>query len=707
MAEKPTKKAADTLVIVESPAKAKTIGKFLGSKYRVVASNGHVRDLPKSTLGIDTENGFVPKYVTLRGRGDVLANIKKEAKDCKRILLATDPDREGEAISWHLAQALKLDMDSTCRIEFHEITSNAVKGALKKARKLDMKLVDAQQARRVLDRLVGYKISPVLWANVRGGLSAGRVQSVATRIICDREDEINAFESEEFWTLTASLKGKTGKSFAAKYYGENGKRIELNTEEEANAVKARVENAVFTAAEVRSSEKYRHAAPPFTTSSLQQEASRKLGFTTRRTMMVAQQLYEGVDIGKRGPIGLVTYIRTDSVRIAAEAQAAARAYLEERFGKQYVPQKPNVFKGRKSAQDAHEAIRPTDVMNDPKTLKPHLSNDQYRLYKLIYERFLASQMADARLMVTAVSFDANGATFRSNGTRTIFDGFTAVYTEGRDEQGEEEIQLPPIETGDAFALQKLDAEQRFTQPPPRYTEATLVRTLEDKGIGRPSTYAPTISTIVDRGYVKREKKILVPTELGFVVTKLMKKSFPDIVDISFTANMEEDLDKVEEGKIEWQKLMEAFYGPFMETVNTAMQTVEKVQIADEISDVPCDKCGALMVYKMSRYGRFLACPNFPNCRNTKPVVEKISVPCPKCGAAIIKKKSKNGKVFFGCETYPTCDFTSWDQPVEQRCPKCGGIMTQRRGRNGSYIGCADKECGYIHRKTKKSTEEEA
>lgn len=706
MAEKQsTKKSADTLVIVESPAKAKTIGKFLGSKYHVVASNGHVRDLPKSTLGIDTEHNFEPKYVTLRGRGDVLAHIKKEAKECKRILLATDPDREGEAISWHLAQALKLDLDSPLRIEFHEITSAAVKNAIKRARKIDMHLVDAQQARRVLDRLVGYKISPILWANVRGGLSAGRVQSVATRIVCDREDEIRAFESEEYWTLTAKLSCGTKKTFDARYYGENGKKTELSCEREAKAVLARVEGAFFRATDVRVTEKSKHAAPPFTTSSMQQEASRKYGFTTKRTMMVAQQLYEGVELGKKGPVGLITYIRTDSVRVATEAQEAARAYIREQFGERFLPEKPNVYRGRTNAQDAHEAIRPTDIRNEPKLLKAQLSGDQYKLYKLIYERFLASQMSDAKLLSTAVTFDANGATFKANGIRTLFEGFTAVYIEGKDEQNEAEVQLPPIAENDRFQAAKIDAEQRFTQPPPRFTEATLVRALEEKGIGRPSTYAPTISTIVERGYIKRDKRTLVPTELGFVVTRLMKNSFPNIVDVAFTANMEGELDRVEDGSMQWQALMHSFYGPFMETIEHAMQTVEKVKIADEVSDVPCDKCGAMMVYKMSRYGKFLACPNFPTCRNTKPIVEKISVPCPKCGSAIVKKKSKNGKTFFGCERYPECEFTSWDQPVEERCPKCGGIMTQRRGRNGAYIGCANKDCGYIHRKTKKNDED--
>ncbi len=696
---------ADTLVIVESPAKAKTIGKFLGNKYKVVASNGHVRDLPKSQLGVDVEHDFKPKYITLRGRGDVLEHIRKEAKDAKKILLATDPDREGEAISWHLAEILKLDKSSACRIEFNEITANAVKAAIKKPRTIDIDLFNAQQARRILDRIVGYKISPILWAKVRKGLSAGRVQSVATRIICDREDEINAFVPEEYWTLTATLpSGK--KTFDAKYYGEAGKKVDLKTAEQTNAVKARVEHAPFLAASVTVTEKKKHAAPPFTTSGMQQDASRKLSFTTKRTMMVAQQLYEGIELGKKGAVGLISYIRTDSVRVSSEAQQAARDYIAETYGARYVPEKPNVFRGRRNAQDAHEAIRPTDVRNDPKSIKAYLSNDQYKLYKLVYERFLASQMNDADLLVTSVVFDANGATFKSNGTRTVFDGFTAIYTEGRDDAGEDEVQLPAISEGESFLANKLDAQQKFTQPPPRFTEAMLVRALEEKGIGRPSTYAPTISTIVDRGYVAREKKLLVPTDLGFIVTQLMKNSFPNIVDVAFTANMEESLDSVENGSIEWHKLLKEFYGPFMESVDTAMKTVEKIQIADEVSDVQCDKCGAMMVYKDGRFGRFLACPNFPECRNTKAIVEKIAVPCPKCGKAIIKKRTKKGRTFYGCEDYPNCDFTSWDLPVEDVCPKCGSMMVQRRGQNGAFIACTNKTCNYILRKPKRAESEQ-
>ncbi len=692
---------ADTLVIVESPAKAKTIGKFLGSKYKVVASNGHVRDLPKSTLGVDPDKNFAPKYITLRGRGEVLETIRREAKDAKIILLATDPDREGEAISWHLAKILDLDVQKKCRIEFNEITANAVKSSIKKPRTINMNLVDAQQARRVLDRLVGYKISPILWHKVQKGLSAGRVQSVATRIICDREEEINEFVPEEYWTITAKLDGS--KTFEARYFGEDGKKRDIHTEAEANEVKARTLGASFRTVECKTTEKRKHAPAPFTTSGLQQDASRKLGFTTKRTMMIAQQLYEGVELGKRGPIGMISYIRTDSVRVASEAQQSARQYIADTFGQTYVPQSPNIYRGRRGAQDAHEAIRPTDLGNDPKSVKPYLSSEQYKLYKLIFDRFVASQMSEAVQMVTSCTFDANGATFKSSGTRTMFDGYTAVYTESK-EDDEKEVTLPKLAEGDVFKASAIDTQQKFTQPPARYTEASLVHTLEEKGIGRPSTYAPTISTVIDRGYVAREKKLLVPTDLGFIVTNLMKKSFPDIVDIAFTANMEEELDEVEEGKMDWTQLMSEFYAPFIKTVQKADSEIEKVNIPDEVSDVVCELCGAQMVYKNGRYGRFLACPNYPTCKNTKPIIEKLDVPCPKCGGSILKRRSKKGHTFYGCENYPTCDFTSWNPLVNQKCPKCGGYMVQKRGRNGTFVACADPQCAYIFREKKKDDE---
>jgi DNA topoisomerase-1 len=696
---------ADNLVIVESPAKAKTIGKFLGSKYKVVASNGHVRDLPKSQLGVDVEDHFKPKYITLRGRGEVLEKIRREAKNAKKIYLATDPDREGEAISWHLAQILKLDDTSACRIVFNEITASAVKNSIKGARSIDKRLVDAQQARRILDRLVGYKISPILWAKVRKGLSAGRVQSVATRIICDREQEIMDFKPEEYWVITALLldkKSKSQKTFEARFYGFEGKKADIRDEAAANAVLARAGGSHFVATDVKIGQRTRHAAPPFTTSSLQQEASRKLGFTTKRTMMVAQQLYEGIELTGKGATGLVTYIRTDSVRVATEAQAEARAHIAAQYGEKYVPVKPNVYKGRSNAQDAHEAIRPTSLANMPASIKTSLSNDQYKLYKIIYERFLASQMANALYETNTAMFDANGATFRAQGVRTLFDGFTVIYTEGRDDAQEKEVVLPQIEKGGVFDAQSINSEQKFTQPPPRFTEASLVRTLEEKGIGRPSTYSPTISTIIDRGYIMREKKQLAPTELGFVVTQLMKENFENIVDVAFTANMEEKLDDIEEGSATSEAVLKDFYPPFIHTVEEADARIEKVNIPDEVSDIPCEKCGAMMVYKTGRFGRFLACPNFPDCRNTKPIIERIGVPCPDCGAALIKRKSKRGKVFYGCEKYPDCKFVSWDRPAAGRCPNCGALMVQKMGPKGSYVACTSKECGHVLRNRKEN-----
>ncbi|OQA15726.1 MAG: DNA topoisomerase 1 [Firmicutes bacterium ADurb.Bin356] len=698
---------ADTLVIVESPAKAKTIEKFLGKNYKVVASNGHVRDLPKSQLGVDTENGFKPKYITLRGRGDVLDKIRREAKNAEKVFLATDPDREGEAIAWHLASVLKLDENSQCRISFNEITSGAVKRALTKVRAIDMKLVNAQQARRILDRLVGYKISPVLWAKVRKGLSAGRVQSVATRIICDREQEINEFTPVEYWVISVKLiKPPAKKAFEAKFYGFNGKKADLANKEAADEVLKRLESADYLVTDVKTAPKSRTPAPPFTTSTLQQDASRRLHYSTKKTMMVAQQLYEGIELSGKGATGLITYMRTDSVRIAQSAQAEAAEFIEKNFGKQYVPDKPNVYKGRAGAQDAHEAIRPTSVSNTPAGVKGSLTKEQYSLYKIIYERFLASQMTAARYENTTVSVDANGATFRAVGVRTLFDGFTAVYTETHDEATESEVALPPIEVGDKLVHKNTESEQRFTQPPSRYTEASLVRTLEEKGIGRPSTYSPTISTILERGYVSREKRVLYPTELGFLVTQLMKDNFKDIVDLAFTADMEEQLDRIEEGEAESESVLKHFYGPFIKTVEEASENIEKVEIPDEVSDTQCEKCGAMMVYKVGRYGRFLACPNYPACKNTKPILEKIDVPCPECGGALIKRKTKRGKVFYGCENYPSCSFVSWDKPLNERCEKCGSLMVKKTGRNGSFTICSNKECGNTPRNAKEQKDAE-
>ena len=699
---------SEMLVIVESPAKAKTIGKFLGSKYKVVASNGHVRDLPKSQLGVDVEHDFEPKYITLRGRGEVLDNIRREAKAAKKIYLATDPDMEGEAISWHLAHILKMDANSPCRIVFNEITSNTVKKSVKEPRAINMDLVDAQQARRVLDRLVGYKISPILWAKVRRGLSAGRVQSVAVSIICDREQEINDFVPEEYWNITAKLKVQgSRKPLEAKFYGMDGKKLDVHDEKTANDIIARSGNE-FTVSDVKTSEKSRHAPAPFTTSSMQQEAARKLGFTTKLTMLIAQQLYEGVEIHGKGTTGLITYIRTDSVRIADEAQKAALEYISDTYGKDYVPGKPNIYKGRKGAQDAHEAIRPADIRLTPQEAKASLNASQYKLYKLIYERFIASQMTEAKLETTSVSFDANGCTYRATGIKVLFPGYTAIYTEGRDDSAEEEAAIPTVSANDIFRAEKVEKEQKFSQPPARYTEASLVKLLEEKGIGRPSTYAPTISTIIERGYVRREKKQLVPTELGFVVTKIMKENFSDIVDIKFTADMESKLDLIKDGEEPWKEVIREFYGPFEKTLEKASESIEKVVIPDEVSDVKCEKCGSMMVYKMGRFGKFLACPNFPNCRNTKAIVEKTDVKCPLCGGEIIKRKSKKGKVFYGCEKYPECSFVSWDKPVKEKCPKCGGLMVHKMGHGGGFDACIAEGCGYTtkqNKQDKKGSEE--
>ena len=696
---------SEMLVIVESPAKAKTIGKFLGSKYKVVASNGHVRDLPKSQLGVDVEHDFEPKYITLRGRGDVLDNIRREAKAAKKIYLATDPDMEGEAISWHLAHILKLDSGSPCRIVFNEITANTVKRSVKEPRAIDMNLVDAQQARRVLDRLVGYKISPILWAKVRRGLSAGRVQSVAVSIICDREQEINDFVPEEYWNITAKLKVKgSRKPLEARFYGADGKKLDVRDEKTADEIVKR-SGSSFSVNDVKTAEKSRHAPAPFTTSSMQQEAARKLGFTTKLTMMIAQQLYEGVEIHGKGTTGLITYIRTDSVRIAEEAQTAALDYIKKTYGDGYAPKKPNIYKGRKGAQDAHEAIRPANILLTPQEAKDSLNASQYKLYKLIYERFIASQMTEARLETTTVSFDANGCIYRASGTKVLFPGYTAVYTEGRDDDGEEEAAIPTVAAGDSFKAEKVEKEQKFSQPPARYTEASLVKLLEEKGIGRPSTYAPTISTIIERGYVRREKKQLVPTELGFVVTKIMQENFSDIVDIKFTADMESKLDLIKDGEEPWRDVIREFYGPFEKTLEKASESIEKVVIPDEVSDVKCEKCGSMMVYKMGRYGKFLACPNFPACRNAKPVFEKTGAQCPLCGGDIVKRKSKKGKVFYGCDRYPECSFVSWDKPVKEKCPKCGGMMVHKPGHGGGFDACTAEGCGYTTKQDKDKSDE--
>ncbi len=681
------------LVIVESPAKAKTIGKFLGRGYKVEACNGHVRDLPKSQIGVDVEHNFEPRYITIRGRGEILEKIRKEARGASKVILATDPDREGEAISWHLANILKIDPASDCRVEFNEITAQAVKAAMKKPRPINLQLVDAQQARRVLDRLVGYKISPLLWAKVRKGLSAGRVQSVATRMIVDREAEIDAFVPQEYWTITAKFTDGNQK-FVAKYVGKGDEKTEITSEAQAKEVRDFLLGQTYSVTAVKSGERRKNPPPPFTTSNLQQEAVRKLSFTTKKTMQIAQMLYEGVDIEGEGSVGLISYIRTDSTRLSDEALTAAREYIADNFSPEYLPETPNVFKGRKNAQDAHEAIRPTHALYSPEKVKASLTRDQYRLYKLIYDRYLASQMTPAVYETLNIELAGGGAQFRFDGMKKKFAGFTVLYEEGQDEPAEKETALPKVAVGDSVTMADLAPEQHFTQPPPRYTEASLVRAMEEKGIGRPSTYAPTITTILARGYVTRENKALVPTELGVLVTEMMTENFKSIVDMQFTADMEEELDTVEEDGKDWHEVIEKFYGPFSEQLEAAEKNIEKVEVKDEVSDVQCDKCGAMMVYKMGRFGKFLACPNFPACRNTMPIVRAIDAHCPKCGGAILVRNTKRGRVFYGCERYPECDFTSWDMPVDDRCPVCGSPMVLKRDRKKdiSWHVCTNESC---------------
>ena len=681
------------LVIVESPAKARTISKFLGKNYRVVASNGHVRDLPKSQIGVDVEKGFEPKYITIRGRGEILEKIRKEAKGATKVFLATDPDREGEAISWHLGKVLKIPEDADCRVEFHEITSREVKNAIKRSRPINMNLVDAQQARRVLDRLVGYKISPILWHKVRKGLSAGRVQSVATAIICDREREIDEFEQKEYWTLRCDFESD-GINFCANYLRSGSEESEIESAQQAEAICRALENEIFSVSSVKWSERRKRPAAPFTTSNLQQEASRKLNFTTSKTMNIAQQLFEGVDIEGEGTQGLVTYIRTDSTRVSEEAINNVRSLIAHTYGLEYLPETPNVYKSRNGIQDAHEAIRPTDMVRKPEAIKASLSRDQFRLYKLIYYRFVASQMTPAVYQTLSADIVGGPHTLRFSGQKMTFPGFTGVYEEILDDdQKESDTQLPDLKQGKEARLIGTDARQHFTQPPPRYTEASLVRALEEKGIGRPSTYAPTISTILARGYITREQKRLMPTELGIIVNDIMKKNFPDIVDIAFTAGMEDRLDEVEAGKADWQEVVAGFYGPFRLALEEAEKNIEKVSIEDQVSDEVCDKCGVLMVYKMGRYGKFLACPNFPECRNTKALLTYIDVPCPECGKKLLERISRKGRKFYGCEGYPDCEFVSWDLPVNEKCSLCGGRMVQKRGRKDVvFYQCVNEHC---------------
>ncbi|MDY5806685.1 MAG: type I DNA topoisomerase [Lachnospira sp.] len=679
------------LVIVESPAKVKTIKKFLGTNYEVMASQGHIRDLPKSQMGVDVEHDFEPKYITIRGKGDILAALKKEAKKADKIYLATDPDREGEAISWHLAKALKLEDKDIYRITFNEITKNAVKASLKEPREINMNLVDAQQSRRILDRIVGYEISPVLWAKVKRGLSAGRVQSVALRIICDREDEINSFIPEEYWTLEAKLNvSGEKKPVIARFYGDESGKIDIKNEAEMNKILSDLKKSSYKVESVKQGEKIKKVPLPFTTSTLQQEAAKQLNFSTQKTMRLAQQLYEGVDIAGKGTIGIITYLRTDSTRVADEAVTMAADYIKDNYGEKYLSTAKTGGKDAKKIQDAHEAIRPTDIALSPVVVKESLSRDQFRLYQLIWKRFTASQMSGAVYETTSVKIAAGKYRFNVSASKIIFDGFMSVYKD-EDEEKDGNTLVKSINTDSVLSLDNLESSQHFTQPPAHFTEASLVKQLEELGIGRPSTYAPTITTIIARHYIAKENKNLYVTELGEAVNDIMKKAFPTIVDVNFTANMEALLDGVAEGEVKWKEVIRNFYPDLEEAVKAAEKELENVKIEDEVSDVVCELCGRNMVIKYGPHGKFLGCPGFPECRNTKPYYEKIGVACPKCGKEIVLKKTKKGRRYFGCENNPDCDFMSWQKPVARKCPQCGGYMVEK----GSKTVCADENCGYI------------
>ena len=685
------------LVIVESPSKATTIIKFLGSTYEVIASNGHVRDLPKSQLGIDIENDFEPKYITIRGKGELLAKLRKEVKKADKVYLATDPDREGEAISWHLSKALKLDDKNAKRITFNEITKNAVKQSIKQARKIDMDLVDAQQARRVLDRMVGYQISPVLWAKVKRGLSAGRVQSVALRIIADREEQINAFIAKEYWTLSGEFKiDGEKKPLAADFYGTLKEKMTIESKEQAEKIIEEIKKSKFEISDIKTSGRTKKSPLPFTTSTLQQEAAKTLNFATQKTMRVAQGLYEGTAIKGRGTIGLITYLRTDSTRISDEAKQSAADFIRESYGGEYLNQNEKAGKSQKKIQDAHEAIRPTYVDLTPAQVKDSLSRDQFRLYQLIWKRFVASQMSDAKYETKSVKIDSDKYRFTSASSKVVFAGYLTVYQTDEDKIDKKALSKK-IEKGMELGLEEIDKKQHFTQPPAHFTEASLVKTLEELGIGRPSTYAPTISTIINRHYVAKEQKNLYITELGEVVNNIMKKSFASIVDVNFTAYMEGLLDRVEDGSVKWKTVVRNFYPDLHEAVEQAQKELEQVKIEDEVTDVICEECGRNMVVKYGPHGKFLACPGFPDCRNTKPYYEKIGVMCPKCGDDIVIKKTKKGRRYYGCINNPECDFMSWQKPSEKKCPKCGGAMVEK----GNKIVCMDEQCGYVEAKEKK------
>ncbi|MGP4106971.1 type I DNA topoisomerase [Virgibacillus sp. L01] len=685
---------SDYLVIVESPAKAKTIERYLGKKYKVKASMGHVRDLPKSQMAVDVDDKFKPKYITIRGKGDVLKELKTAAKKAKKVYLAADPDREGEAIAWHLAHSLNVDENSQCRVVFNEITKDAIKESFKNPRTINNDLVDAQQARRILDRLVGYNISPLLWKKVKKGLSAGRVQSVAVKMIIDREREIENFKPEEYWSIEASfLKDK--EVFEGSFYGVDNKKKELKSEQDVKSIVEKMDDKKFSVDKVNKRERKRNPAKPFTTSSLQQEAARKLNFRAKKTMMVAQQLYEGIDLGKKsgGITGLITYMRTDSTRISETAKREAKEYIEEHFGKEYMGNQNNAKK-QEGAQDAHEAVRPTSAVRDPKTMKPVLSRDQYRLYKLIWERFLASQMAPAIMDTMTVHLLNNGVEFRATGSKVKFKGFMKVYVEGTDDKKKDENKfLPDLKEGMIVDATEITPNQHFTQPPPRYTEARLVRTMEEQGIGRPSTFAPTLDTIQRRGYVSIDNKRFIPTELGGIVTDILEEFFPEIIDIDFTVKMEDDLDSIEEGKTEWVQILDTFYSGFHKRLEKAEQEMEKIEIRDEPAGIDCENCGHEMVYKMGRYGKFLACSNFPECRNTKPILKEIGVKCPKCkDGNVVERKSKKKRTFYGCDRYPECDFVSWDKPISRPCPKCESMLVEKKSKKETRIQCTN--CDY-------------
>lgn len=694
---------AHYLVIVESPAKVKTIKKFLGSNYTVAASNGHVRDLPKSQLGIDVEHDYEPKYITIRGKGDILAGLRKEVKKADKVYLATDPDREGEAISWHLAAALKLDPKKMCRITFNEITKNAVKASLKAPREINMDLVDAQQVRRILDRMVGYRISPLLWAKVKRGLSAGRVQSVALRIIADREEEIDAFIPKEYWSLDAvfSIKGEK-RPLIAKFYGTDKKKMTIHSREELDEILKALEPEEYQVKDIKKGERIRKSPLPFTTSTLQQEAAKALNFGTQKTMRIAQQLYEGIDIKGNGTVGVITYLRTDSTRISAEADAAAREYIAQTYGQEYAASGSTVKETEKKIQDAHEAIRPSDITRTPASLKDSLTRDQFRLYQLIWKRFTASRMQPARFETTSIKIGAGDYIFTVSASRVSFEGFRSVYMEADEEKEESNVLVNGLQKDSVLTKQDFETKQHFTQPPAHYTEATLVKALEEQGIGRPSTYAPTIGTILARRYITKEGKNLYLTEIGEVVNNIMKQSFPSIVDVNFTANMEGLLDMVEEGRVPWKEVIRNFYPDLDEAVQIAEKEQESVKIEDEVTDVVCEECGRNMVIKYGPHGRFLACPGFPECRNTKPYLEKIGVPCPICGKEVVLRKTKKGRKYYGCEGSPECDFMSWQKPSSEKCPDCGGYMVEK----GNKLVCADEKCGYVRNKKPKQVEKD-